>query len=72
MLVDEIQGRLSWAHAVAGDELEVISASISWEWISNSSLLESINEINLYGLAQLINHSERGELHAAALFQRWL
>lgn len=72
MLVDEIQGRLSWAHAVAGDELEAISARISWEWISNSSLLESVNEINLYGLAQLINHSDSGELHAAALFQRWL
>lgn len=72
MLVDEIQGRLSWAHAVAGEELEAISARISWEWISNSSLLDSINEINLYGLAQLINPSDSGDMHAAALFQRWL
>lgn len=72
MLVNEIQGRLSWAHAVAGDELEAISARISWEWINNSSLLDSVNEINLYGLAQLINHSDSGDLHAAALFQRWL
>lgn len=66
LLIDEIQGRLSWAHAVAGDELEAVSARISWEWISNSSLLDSINEINLFGLAQAASHA------AGAIFQRWL
>ncbi|PWC20842.1 hypothetical protein DDT52_09050 [Brenneria roseae subsp. roseae] len=71
MLVDEIQGRLSWAHAVAGDELEAVSARISWEWLSNSSLLESINEVNLFGLSQIACQSGEN-LHASAIFHRWL
>ncbi|MEH2921341.1 hypothetical protein ACFFL1_10795 [Samsonia erythrinae] len=71
MLVDEIQGRLSWAHAVAGDELEAVSARISWEWLNNSSLLESINEINLFGLSHIACQAE-SRLNAGAIFQRWL
>lgn len=51
-LVDEIQGRISWATSVIGAELEAVTARISWEWISNSSLLDSLNEINLLGLQQ--------------------
>ncbi|PWC12527.1 hypothetical protein [Brenneria corticis] len=71
MLADEIQGRLSWAQAVAGDELEAVSARISWEWLSNSSLLESINEVNLFGLSQIIGQSDES-LNAGAIFLRWL
>lgn len=50
-LLEEIQGRLSWAENVAGDDLEAITGRLSWEWISNSSLINSVNSVNLHGLA---------------------
>ncbi|WP_156294009.1 hypothetical protein [Serratia oryzae] len=50
-LLDEIQGRLSWGENAAGDRLEAITGRLSWEWISNSSLINSVNSVNLHGLA---------------------
>lgn len=50
-LLEEIQGRLSWVESMAGEELEAITGRLNWEWISNSSLINSVNSVNLHGLA---------------------
>lgn len=70
LLIDELQGRLSWAQSVAGDRLETITARLDWEWIHNSPLQGSINEGNLYGLARIAG----GEtpVSAAQLLDEWL
>ncbi|KJY81921.1 hypothetical protein TW81_16355 [Vibrio galatheae] len=68
-LLEEIQGRLSWAHSVCGDELEAISCKLSWEWVSNSSLVNSINSVNLQGLAM---NSYELELNEKDAFRSWL
>lgn len=68
-LVDEIQGRLCWANAVIGDELEAICCRLNWEWVSNSSLVSSINSVNLFGLAMSSYELELSERDA---FLCWL
>ncbi|PVZ88960.1 hypothetical protein C9426_05515 [Serratia sp. S1B] len=65
-LLEEIQGRLSWNETVAGDQLEAITGRLSWEWISNSSLINSVNSVNLHGLAMFgreIYLSEKQAFH---------
>lgn len=49
-LADEIQGRLSWAQSVAPGGVEAVTARINWQWLSDSSLIGSVNEVNLSGL----------------------
>ncbi|MGR2770335.1 hypothetical protein ACUYOF_22785 [Photobacterium ganghwense] len=68
-LLEEIQGRLCWANAVGGEELEAISCKMSWEWVSNSSLVNSINSVNLQGLAM---YSYELELSEKDAFRCWL
>ncbi|MGL5666397.1 MAG: hypothetical protein ACRDD9_09755 [Shewanella sp.] len=68
-LLEEIQGRLCWANAVGGNELEAISCKLSWEWVSNSSLVNSINSVNLQGLAMYGNELELPERD---VFHIWL
>ncbi|CAM8129894.1 Uncharacterised protein [Enterobacter cloacae] len=65
-LLEEIQGRLSWVESMAGEELEAITGRLSWEWISNSSLINSVNSVNLHGLAMFgreIFMSEKQAFH---------
>ncbi|TKU70042.1 MULTISPECIES: hypothetical protein [Citrobacter] len=50
-LLEEIQGRLSWVESMVGEDLEAITGRLNWEWISNSSLINSVNSVNLHGLA---------------------
>ncbi|EFJ7564201.1 hypothetical protein ACTVHN_14030 [Escherichia coli] len=68
-LLEELQGRLSWAENVAGDQLEAITGRLSWEWVSNSSLINSVNSINLHGLAMFGNEMLMPEKQA---FHCWL
>jgi hypothetical protein len=49
-LADEIRGRLSWAQSVAPGGVEAVTARINWQWLSDSSLIGSVNEVNLSGL----------------------
>ncbi|WP_410013816.1 hypothetical protein [Sodalis sp. C49] len=70
LLIDEIQGRLGWVQAVVGERLEAVSVRISWEWVNNGSLLDSVNESNLYGLARMISGAP--PVAAATLFDDWL
>ncbi|CAK8737526.1 hypothetical protein SODG_001249 [Sodalis praecaptivus] len=70
LLIDELQGRLSWAQSVAGDRLETITARLDWEWIHNSPLQGSINEGNLYGLARIAGGET--SVSAAQLLDEWL
>ncbi|WP_025246276.1 hypothetical protein [Candidatus Sodalis pierantonius] len=70
LLIDELQGRLSWAQSVAGNRLETITARLDWEWIHNSPLQDSINEGNLYGLARIA--SGETPVSAAQLLDEWL
>lgn len=65
-LLEEIQGRLSWVESMAGEHLEAITGRLSWEWISNSSLINSVNSVNLHGLAMFgreIFMSEKQAFH---------
>lgn len=65
-LLEEIKGRLSWVENMTGDLLEAVSGRLSWEWISNSSLINSVNSINLHGLAMFgreIGMSEKQAFH---------
>ncbi|PWC13408.1 hypothetical protein [Brenneria corticis] len=68
-LLDELQNRLNWASSVAGPELEAITVRINWEWIPNSPLPESVNDINLFGLAHLNRHPDA---NPHAIFALWL
>ncbi|WP_312952046.1 hypothetical protein [Superficieibacter sp.] len=49
-LADDIRGRLSWAISVAGDDIEAITSRISWQWLPDSRVMDSVNDINLPGL----------------------
>ncbi|AHG22729.1 hypothetical protein Z042_09290 [Chania multitudinisentens RB-25] len=53
-LLDELQKRLHWATQAVGDELDAVTIRMNWEWIPNNLLTDSVNELNLYGLSQLI------------------
>ncbi|MBV8044859.1 hypothetical protein [Pluralibacter sp.] len=68
-LLEEIQGRLSWVENVTGDRLEAVTGRLSWEWISNSSLINSVNSINLHGLAMFGREMGMSEKQA---FHCWL
>lgn len=68
-LLDEIQGRLCWASDVGGEYLEAICCKLSWERVSNSSLVNSINSINLQGLAM---YSYEMGLEEKNIFHCWL
>ncbi|WP_165911743.1 hypothetical protein [Biostraticola tofi] len=70
LLIDEIQGRLSWVQSVIGDDLEAVTVRISWEWINNCPLSDSVNDINLFGLALMLS-SER-PVSAVSLLDDWL
>ncbi|NDL64013.1 hypothetical protein [Acerihabitans arboris] len=70
LLIDEIQGRLGWVQTVIGERLEAISVRISWEWINNGPLLDSVNESNLYGLARMVNDAQPAA--AVTLLDDWL
>lgn len=65
-LLEEIKGRLSWVENKTGDLLEAVSGRLNWEWISNSSLINSVNSINLHGLAMFgheVGMSEKQAFH---------
>lgn len=68
-LLEEIKGRLSWVENMTGDLLEAVSGRLSWEWISNSSLINSVNSINLHGLAMFGREMGMSEKQA---FHCWL
>ncbi|WP_331121267.1 hypothetical protein [Acerihabitans sp.] len=70
LLIDEIQGRLGWVQSVIGGRLEAISMRINWEWVNNGSLLDSVNESNLYGLARMASGAP--PVSAVTLFDDWL
>uniref|UniRef100_UPI000A79D607 MFS transporter n=1 Tax=Citrobacter amalonaticus TaxID=35703 RepID=UPI000A79D607 len=52
---------------MSGDRLEAVSGRLSWEWISNSSLINSVKSINLHGLAMFgreVGMSEKQAFHS--------
>lgn len=69
-LIDELQGRLGWVNSVIGARLETLTARVSWEWINNSSLPDSVNECNLYALAQMLSDST--PVSSTRLLDQWL
>lgn len=68
-LLDELQKRLHWASHTLGDELEAITARLSWEWLPSNVLPGSVNELNLYGLSRLIRMPSASP---RSLFTEWL
>lgn len=49
-LSDEIAGRLSWAIDASGSEIEAVTSRVSWQWLPDSWVMDSVNAINLIGL----------------------
>lgn len=68
-LLDEFQNRLNWAASVAGDSLEAVTIRINWEWIPNTPLPGSVNDINLFSLVHLCRHPDASPLD---IFTLWL
>ena len=50
-LADEISGRLSWAIGATDNSVEAITCRVSWQWLPDSRVMDSVNAINLLGLA---------------------
>lgn len=66
-LADEISGRLSWALSVAENEVEAITSRVSWQWLPDSRVMDSVNAINLLGLSAA-NRLQEG---VPSTFERW-
>lgn len=56
-LADEISGRLSWAIGATDNSVEAITCRVSWQWLPDSRVMDSVNAINLLGLAAA-NHTQ--------------
>lgn len=67
-LADEIGGRLSWALSATENEIEAITSRVSWQWLPDSRVMDSVNAINLFGLSAA-NHAADAALPAT--FERW-
>lgn len=53
-LLEEFHQRLQWIGGLDDAPPEAITLRLNWEWIPDLELTESLNEINLFGLARLV------------------
>src|SRR5690606_22386705 len=68
-LLEEFHQRLQWFAGQAGAMPEAVTLRLNWEWIPELELTDSVNEINLYGLARQVRDPH---CSPAALSRAWL
>lgn len=68
-LLEEFHQRLQWFAGQEGAMPEAVTLRLNWEWIPELELTDSVNEINLYGLARQVRDPHSSP---AALSRAWL
>lgn len=57
-LMNDIQQRFNWAMSLDGEGVEAITTRICWKWLPGRTTLESVNIINMLGIAHINTQCE--------------